>query len=228
MFPTQASAAKIRRNNLRSAWDYLQKKYAGQKKVITESYLRTEVGLATTSTLLDFKILENEPTASGNPLRVTEKRLNVSDNFLVTKMGFFHYVEAEPGVDDPGVQPLRTYPNSIAYAAAADVNKLQTIYNGTLEIRVNSTVYFDSYDMMSFYRAPTSQQGVDVSTGANPDILSDGWDSPNYGLASITPYIEFGGTQKNVVKVNAATTGSYQAKAVGVMIFKGLLIQDGK
>jgi len=223
---------RIKSDTPRAALNYIKDAQKGMNPsgpkispdaVVSEGYLRLEQDLGTRDSY-DFNVLEN----TGQPT-VTERRLKVSDQFLVTHLGLFIISNSLPFTDNSrSIAPLQTY-NSVRVRGAIGSDNAEIIYNGFLEIRVNETVYFDAYDTQRFKRVGTAQEGVEVSTGATePAYVADEWSDQHYGLANLTPFIFFGGKANNKVSLNLPTSiaiGDGLSASV-VLVAHGMQIQN--
>jgi len=206
------AVSKITSESARAALNYAREQFPG--RVVTESYLRLELP-ASTSNVLQFKVLENEGSAAPS-----EKRLNVADNFVVTHVGFYNFPTANIASNAASVMPL-TYVNDGAYGGANDDDFMKALYNGFMTIRKNSTVFFDAIEMMNFVCAGTAQIGNPTN-----DWQSDAWNGEN-GYKKIQPYMIFSGTAKNDVTItvpNQGVTLTTLAARVAV-VFRGFLVQ---
>ena len=202
--------------------------YAGQRDVIiTDSYLRFETVLGT-STSLSFNTLVNQGAQT-----VTEHRLNMPDRFCVTDMGFFIRKVAAATPTDPQIASaqLDTFPNALTYTGAGEAAALNALYNSYLTVRIDSVVYYDSLDLLRFYRVPTSQQNVSyvVASPAGNTIQADGWDTMNYGFAPIDPTFSLDGKAKNDISVTLPTSIAMAGTSsvnYAVLIVRGFLLQN--
>jgi hypothetical protein len=189
--------------------------------ISTPSYLRLEKTLGTQSNLA-FSVLQNEGSAN-----VTEKRLSISDTFTVTGIGVFlgHHASA----DDVSEMALHTYPNSAVFGSGK-IDELQTFYNGFLSIRINQTVFLDSYDTQRHYAVGSAQEGVAISANATVNLYQKStWEGGNYGFQAVTPTLTLSGAAKNDVQLTfpaskdmTPTSGTNYA----VIIFRGFLNQN--
>jgi hypothetical protein len=202
--------------------------YAGQRDVIiTDSYLRFETTLGT-STSLSFNTLVNQGAQT-----VTEHRLNMPDRFCVTDMAFFirKVAAATPTDGQIASAQLDTFPNPLTYTGAGEAAALNALYNSYLTVRIDSVVYYDSLDLLRFYRVPTSQQNVSyvVASPAGNTIQADGWDTMNYGFAPIDPTFSLDGKAKNDISVTLPTSIAMAGTSsvnYAVLIVRGFLLQN--
>ena len=188
--------------------------------ISTPSYLRLEKTLGTQSNLA-FNVLQNEGSAN-----VTEKRLSISDTFTVTGIGIF--LGYHTASDDVSEMALHTYPNSTAFGSGK-VDELQTYYNGFLSIRINQTVFLDSWDTQRHYAVGTAQEGLVLTGGQTNAYFKSEWQGGNYGFQAVTPTLTLSGAAKNDVQLTfpaskdmTPTSGTGYA----VIIFRGFLNQN--
>jgi hypothetical protein len=216
----------IQSNTDRAAFNYIKSLPGYRNAVITEGYLRSEQSFQATKELT-FPILENAGTQSA-----TERRLNISDDFLVTHVGVgIIPAVTTTGGGDPAILNLETYPNPVSLGAggADDLNYARAFYNGSMSIRKDSTVYFEALDLHRFMRVGAAQEGLNVSTAASNNAYGASSWGPNSGYMATTPFILFEGTSKNTVKIDIPiiSTGT-DFEAFAVVLFRGLLIQQGR
>lgn len=188
--------------------------------ISTPSYLRVEKTLGTQSNL-SFSVLQNEGSAN-----VTEKRLSISDTFTVTGIGIFLGHLPSGTVDK---MSLHSYNNSAVFGTAK-VDELEDFYNGFLSIRINQTVFLDSWDIRRHYAVGTAQEGLAASANATVNLYQKStWEGGNYGFQAVTPTLTLSGAAKNDVQLTfpasqdlAPTSGTGYA----VIIFRGFLNQN--
>lgn len=222
---------KIQHNTDRAAYEYLKGKqklpFGNQDRMnpnatITEGYLRSEVDLGVQNAIR-FPIKIGDPNTTGSG---TERLLQNSQMFLVTQIGLMLYLATDSPTNAIRAQAsLHSYPAIEVNAGTNDVN---VIYNGSLECRVDQVTYFDGLDTARFLRAGQAQEGLEVSTGAtNPAYVQDQWDTQNWGMYRLTPFIFFGGQSDNVVTLSLpANIDLTDNNATVVALFRGLLIQN--
>ena len=177
-----------------------------RKTIITPSYLRLEKSIEGSFTTVSFDVLANQ----GNPT-VTERRLAITDKFVVTSLGFFILKSTATAASVPVSTAAQlasavpyTYPNADAFSLSGQATALQALYNSYLSLRVDTTVYVDSLSMMHFQRIGTSQQ---VTAAANQNgIGRDEWNSAAFGGVAIEPTITLNGGSKIDLFINLPTS----------------------
>ena len=185
-----------------------------RKALVTEGFLRLEQDVVQQNRI-SFPVLTQDGGAN-----VTEKRLNISDMFLITHMAMFLYsAGADPSQADRAQAKLVSYD---ADAVNGGTNDIYALYNGSFSIRVDQTVFFDRYDALRFYRAGQAQQGLTA-----PDYFANQWDSVMWGFSPLVPFITLGGRDTNNIDLNLPTNIDLtDNNATVVAMFRGLLIQN--
>lgn len=208
--------------------------YAQAGVITTPGYLRLEVSLTGTTNLVAFQVRD----AQGGTQHVTERRLKVSDSFTVIAGAFYI---GKAGVTAPATVPtngqygamsLHTFPNPQVFTGGTAAANLQSLYNGYLSVRVDSTVFIDSMPMLNFYRVATSQLGVGSSATNNIPVQADEWPLSLYGNRDWTPTIELNGLANTEININLPTSVSLAAGAAtyetnAVLYLTGFLNQGG-
>jgi hypothetical protein len=206
--------------------------YAQAGVITTPGYLRLEVSLTGTTNLVAFQVRD----AQGGTQHVTERRLKVSDSFTIMAGAFYIGKAAATAsvVSNAGygAMSLHTFPNPQVFTGGTAAANLQTLYNGYLSVRVDSTVFIDSMPMLNFYRVATSQQGVGSTATNNIPIQADEWPLSMYGNRDWTPTIELNGLANTEININlptsvnlAAGANTYETNAV--LYLTGFLNQGG-
>jgi hypothetical protein len=215
--------------NLRNVFNGIKQDYAVKEKskgkpapTITYSYLRSEVALGTTGSVA-FPILTQDGTAT-----VNERRLNISDDFVVTSLGLFIYKIASGAAVGNGI--LYTFPNSLVFSGSSEAANLQSIYNGSINVTVNRNEIIPALDCMQFYEVGTAQQSVlTAATGTGNSYLANQY-SKEAGFAEVIPTFKLSGSAVNQVTLNlpasAALAGTSSTNYVA-LVARGFLIQGG-
>jgi len=181
--------------------------------VLSQSFLRFEVGLNTNVTQYKFDVLVNETATSTGFL--TTNKLNLQDAFYMSSIGFF--VAAPTGVSDTAFE-LYSYPNITAFTAP-NADQLKSLYNGYMSLTINQRVILPYWDLNRHYCVNQTQQ-----TGAtNYDQLNLGAD----GFAPVEPNIVLSGDKKNSLTVTLPTgLTAIAANSRLVCIVRGILAQN--
>lgn len=202
--------------SLRNGYKSIKAQYANIGKdnvVVTQSTLRLEQVLSTAKTSYSFPIQENEGNATA-----TEVRLNINDNFHITRIGVFLGKAATSA--DVALM-LSTYPNNILFPTASVAPALETVYNSKMKIEVNNKVLVQNWDLQKHRVAQFIQQTATDVDSRNSD--EDGW-------VDCVPIITLSGGRKNVVEVNLpAAVSTLEAAPIEVrliLMFQGFLAQN--
>ena len=180
---------------------------------LTQSYLRLEQAIQAGITQYRFPILVNEQNPT---LFNTEKRLNLQDSFVVSSVGIFLGAPTSPTAAN--FLPM-TYPNPLTFTTttAADAN---TLYAGSLEVKVNNNVLIPDWDIWRHYNRPGTQ-AVAVPPAAADE--TSGID----GFYPMEPNIVFVGAKNTKLTINLpAGIATIIANSRIVMIFRGILAQN--
>jgi len=124
---------------MRATYNALKRKFNVGKSsvIITPGYLRSEQVLSTQNQI-NFPILVNEGTAP----RSTERRLGISDAFVITDLGIRIGRLTGAGVQlTPGPIQLESFMNPAIFTVAAEQAALNTMYNGFLSVKVGYHVH---------------------------------------------------------------------------------------
>ena len=189
--------------------------------VLSQSYLRFEVPLSTSTTTYTFDTLVNENT---NPNYVTQQKLNLQDAFVVSGIGFFLAVPASSATTETAF-PLYTYPNQVAFATATDTDAY-TLYNGQMQLTVNQRTIITGWDLTRHYVANQTQQLV-TRAAASPYSNIDQNNLATDGFYPAEPNIVLVGSKKNILQVQLNTgLATVQANSRLVCVFRGILAQN--
>lgn len=134
--------------------------YDTSSAVVTQSYLRSEFLLATTTANYNVPITIND-TRNGAPT-VREQRLNLQDLFVVNAIGIFCTV----GATSASNTALLTYNDARTFTTTTSATDLLSLYNGKLNIVANNQQILPAWDVQKHYFVPQQQGGILPFTGA--------------------------------------------------------------
>lgn len=187
---------------------------------VQPSFLRVAVLLDPSKSAYDFVIRKDV----GGSL-VHDVKLDQNDAFVMSKMGILLLGE-NPAT--PGSGLLQTYPNNLVFPLqAAEVNPLHlnTIYNGSVKIKVDDRTFAEAIPTNPMLAVRTTQQ-ASASTFSER-FLDD-------GLIELTPDITLNGSKKNEITLKVPTFTGLQIQYVtpttriyAVFYAKGFLIIGG-
>lgn len=184
---------------------------------LTQSFLRLEQPLSTSSAMLNFPVLNNIQSAAGQ--FITEQRLNQQDSFIPTAMGI--YVAAPASASDATFK-LYSYLNPTIFGAA-NAAAMQVIYNGKLAITVNNDVKIPAWDVFKHWSSNQTQQTAALAAGVVVDQFYGGED----GKYPMQPYVALIGSKNIQINVFFPTAPSaITANARLCIWFDGILAQN--
>jgi hypothetical protein len=191
------------------------------KAVLSQSYLRFEAALTTTTTQYNLDVLVNDNLNVNN---VTQNKLNLQDAFICSQIGIFIGIPQTNSVAEGRVK-LFSYPDRTEFTAVIAEN-LQTLYSGFLSLTVNQRVIVPSWDLYRHYCAPVMQQGF-TPTGSTVGNIDNSTDFMSNGFASVEPNMVFVGSKKNQLTITLPQAlVSVPTNARLVVVCRGLLAQN--
>jgi len=193
---------------------------AGQA-VLSQSYIRSEVAMSTSTTSYQIPILTNSTGANTN--FPTNQLLQLQDAFVVASIGIFI---SAPAASTTTAFPLFTYPNAVTFSTAGAATALYNLYNGKLSVVVNNRQIVPAWDLYRHLYVPMFQQGSS-SSATNGGI--DQNDATEYGYYPVEPNIVLVGSKNNVISLELpGAISTLQANAAPriVVIMRGILAQN--
>lgn len=191
---------------------------AGQA-VLSQSYLRSEVAMSTTTTSYQIPILVNSVGAGTN--FATNNLLNLQDAFVVSSIGVF---VAIPAASTTTAFPLYTYPNALAFTTAGAAAALYNLYNGKLSVVVNNRQIVPAWDLYRHLYVPQTQQGAAATA-----TTIDQNDATEFGYYPCEPNIVLVGSKNNVISLELpGAISTLQATTAPriVVVMRGILAQN--
>lgn len=187
--------------------------------ILTQSYLRLERTLSTSSTSYQFGVLVNDQPG-GSAIRANEVRLNLQDAFYVSSIAMYVSITAN-STDTNNV--YRTYPNPRIFTTPADT-ALYQLYNGYLSLTVNNRVITSRWALSQHLLVPQTQL---TNTAVNNAI--DQFDGQNYGDVPCEPNWVLIGSKNNNLTVtlpNAVSSLVASNTTVVTFVLSGVLAQN--
>ena len=191
---------------------------AGQA-VLSQSYIRSEVAMSTTTTSYQVPILVNSVGSGTN--FATNNLLNLQDAFVISSIGIF---VAIPAASTTTAFPLYTYPNASAFSTVGAAAALYNLYNGKLSVVVNNRQIVPSWDLYRHLYVPQTQQGA-----ASTATTIDQNDATEFGYYPVEPNIVLVGSKNNVISLELpGAISTLQATTAPriVVIMRGILAQN--
>lgn len=183
---------------------------------LTQSELRLEQPLVSTSALYTFPVLSNiQNQAQQFPAEI---RLNLQDSFVPTRLGV--YVALTTGTADTTFK-LQTYFNPTIFANSIAE---EALYNGQLKLMINNVQYINGWGLTRHRKVNQTQQTVTpIATG----VVENQFDGSEDGLYPMQPFVLLLGSQNiqlNIALPNAIT--AVDANARLILRFEGVLAQN--
>ena len=192
--------------------------------VLSQSYLRLEVGLSTTITSYQFPVLTNDVSSSNTTSFNTEQRLNLQDAFVCSSIGLFFCAPASTTATN---FKLFTYPNTANFTTANSAAALLSWYNSSLSLTVNNRQIVPAYDLYRHYYVPQQQETLDADyTGSGINYVDQN-DGSSSGFYPVEPAWVLVGSKQNVLQVQLQQAmAAVQANSRAVIIMRGHLAQN--
>jgi hypothetical protein len=185
--------------------------------VLSQSYLRSEVAMSTSTTSYQIPILVNSAGTSFP----TNNLLNLQDGFVVSSIGIF---VAIPAAATTTAFPLYTYPNATAFSTSGASTALYNLYGGKLSVVVNNRQIVPSWDLYRHLYVPQTQQGAAATA-----TTIDQNDATEFGYYPCEPNIVLVGSKNNVISLELpGAISTLQASTAPriVVIMRGILAQN--
>ncbi len=193
--------------------------FSAGSAVLSQSYIRSEVAMSTTTTSYTIPILVNS-TGSGTNF-ATNNLLNLQDAFVVSSIGVF---VAIPAASTTTAFSLYTYPNAVAISTSGAAAALYNLYNGKLSVVVNNRQIVPSWDLYRHLYVPQTQED-----GGSTASVIDQNDATEFGYYPCEPNIVLVGSKNNVITLELpGAISTLQASTAPriVVIMRGILAQN--
>ena len=213
-------------NSVIAEKQYITSKLGVPYENLSQSYLRAETALTTTSVIPFF--LQRGQVAT--PI-VTENLLELNDQFVITHIGFGL---KQIGADSPTTQQqlnaqVFTYADTNTFSGTNAAN-VASIYNTNLSMTINRKDFIPAFPMRSFLRVPETQ------TASNADYTSSAIKQTNSfpnGLYSFYPteVVLIDGRQTLDIQINLGASVAFDDASnsiYAVLEFRGYLIVNAK
>lgn len=183
---------------------------------LTQSRLRLEQPILTTTTSIRFPVLSNIQNQGASAFN-TEVRLNMQDTFVPTHIGIY---VAKPTSATDAAFPLLSYFNPFVFTNDAP---MEVIYNGYLKLMINNAQIVQNWPLSWHKRVPQTQ----ATQAAAADSPLDEFDGSEYGLVPMQPFVLLGGANNIDLTINFPVAPSaVDATSRLVVVFDGILAQN--
>jgi len=213
-------------NSVIAEKQYITSKLGVPYDSLSQSYLRSETLLGTTS-VISFNVQKGQVAS---PI-VTERLLELNDQFVITHIGFgLKQIASDTptNLEQSNAQVL-TYADTNTFTATNSTN-VASIYNSDLSFQINRKSFIPTFPMRAFLRVP------DTQTSANTYFTSSGIKQTNSytnGLYSFYPteVVLIDGRQTLDIQINSNPSIAFDTTTnsiYGVLEFRGYLIVNSK
>ena len=209
---------------------YISEKLGVPYESLSQSYLRAETELLTTSKI-DFTLQRNKATSTN----VTERLLDLNDEFVIT-----HFFVGLKGTDFSSTpidgehltSTVQTYENPLGFPAAS--TNVGVVYNSNLNFTIDRTEFVPQFPVKAFRRVPFQQ--IDEYTNSEGDLIrvgKNGFTNGLYGFANSEPTL-INGRQTLDLSIDLETSVTINDKSSsGKTIFavfeaRGYLVVNAK
>ena len=195
-----------------------------QQTVLSQSYIRSEVALSTTTTTYHVPILINDNQNGSTSSFPTSALLNLQDAFVISGLfvGF-----ANTADNTTSAFRIRTFPSAINTGSLAASIAMETLYNGSLQLTVNNRQILTQFPLTNCLSIPQTQQLVANSTTPfNALDQNEQFSSATYPME---PNIVLVGSKNNVCQIVLPAAISTLPTAGAprlIVIFTGILAQN--
>ena len=213
-------------NSVIAEKQYITSKLGVPYENLSQSYLRAETALTTTSVIPFF--LQRGQVAT--PI-VTENLLELNDQFVITHIGFGL---KQIGADSPTTQQqlnaqVFTYADTNTFTGTNAAN-VASIYNTNLSMTINRKDFIPAFPMRSFLRVPDTQSTVNADYTSSNIKQTNSF--PN-GLYSFYPteVVLIDGRQTLDIQINLGASVAFDDSSnsiYAVLEFRGYLIVNAK
>ena len=190
--------------------------YDTSHAVATQSFLRSEVLLTTSSASYSVPILVNQNTSNTN---VRLSLLNLQDLFVVSELSVF----LVSGANTNGAAPFYEYPDPTVFTTG--YAQLMNVYNGNMSIIANNQQILPKWDILKHYFVPQTQKGVGVTAQTVfPINQVDGSEDTVY---PVEPNIVINGAANYQINLNLpAAPTTLDSNTYVAFLFRGILLQN--
>ena len=212
-------------NNIVNEKKFIESKLGLPYQSLSQSYLRAETALTTTSTI-NFN-LQSANVAS--PL-VTEKLLNLNDVFVIThvSIGARFIASDSPTTLQQLNAQVYNYADTNVFSGANAAN-IASLFNSNLSWIINRREYVPALSMRSFLFVPTTQTAANSGYATGPKT-TNGWNSPFTSFLPFEPTVISGRDTLNIA-VNLGTSVAFDdtpASVYATMEVRGYLVTNAK
>jgi hypothetical protein len=191
--------------------------------VLSQSYIRSEVAMSTSTTSYHIPILVNDNQNGATSSYNTSNLLALQDAFVVSSI-FIGWANPTSATDAAFIP--QTYPNAVAAGTVAIATAINALYSSNLQVTVNNRQILTGWDTLRHYYVPQTQNltATQLVSTAITEI-----DFSENGFYPVEPNLVFVGSKNNQVTLNfPQAISSVPTSTFGrlIVIFRGILAQN--
>ena len=213
-------------NNIVNEKKFIESKLGLPYQSLSQSYLRAETALTTTSTI-SFNLQSANVAA---PV-ITEKLLNLNDVFVITHVAIgarFIAADAPTNLQQLNAQ-VYSYADTNVFSGTNAAN-IATLWNSNLSWVINRREYVPALSCRSFLSVPTTQTAANAYFTASGIKTTNGWASPFTSFLPFEPTVISGRDTLNI-SLNLGTSVAFDdasASVYATMEVRGYLVTNAK
>ena len=190
---------------------------------LTQSLLRSEVAMSSSVTRFHIPVTVND-SQNGNAFN-TEKRLQLQDVFIVSSIAL---KVAVPASSTDGMFDLFSYSNLTKFSSSNTAASVRGAYsNGNLSMVIDNDQILPYFPTNWLYRAPITQQAINVGYTTSGVNLLDSADGANDSIIQIEPNFILAGNAQIDFNLNLpAAMTAVETNSRWVVLQYGLLAQN--
>jgi hypothetical protein len=188
--------------------------------VLSQSYLRSEVQMSTSTTSYHIPILVNDNQNGANSSYNTSQLLQLQDAFVVSGI-YIGWGNPTSATDTEWIP--QTFNDGQIASSAAIAKSLYTLYNGNMQIVVNNRQILTGWDIQRHFFVPQTQQIAAVGQTTNMSQV----DFSENGFYPVEPNLVLVGSKNNQVSINLPSAiANIPTYGRIVCVFRGILAQN--
>jgi hypothetical protein len=212
-------------NNIVNEKKFIEAKLGLPYASLSQSYLRAETSLTTTSTI-PFNLQSANVAA---PI-VTEKLLNLNDVFVITHVAIgARFISGTTLTNQKQLNAeVFSYYDSNTFTEATVGANIASLWNSNLSWVINRREYVPALSCRSFLSVPTTQTATNSGYATGPKT-TNGWASPFTSFLPFEPTVISGRDTLNIsVNLGSSVTFTSANTVYATMEVRGYLVTNAK
>jgi hypothetical protein len=212
-------------NNIVNEKKFIEAKLGLPYASLSQSYLRAETSLTTTSTI-PFNLQSANVAA---PI-VTEKLLNLNDVFVITHVAIgARFISGTTLTNQKQLNAeVFSYYDSNTFTEATVGANIASLWNSNLSWVINRREYVPALSCRSFLSVPTTQTATNSGYATGPKT-TNGWASPFTSFLPFEPTVISGRDTLNIsVNLGSSVVFTSANTVYATMEVRGYLVTNAK